>query len=469
MKDCPIQMTKLNAKASISSDKEIKHDRSDKKRVKIFIAENVPSLNKGEMTILEGMLESFKSVGMVVEVAMLSDRPEIDKLRYGAKIKIIDLKKSLHLKVDLAGFYQIFASLYSMAQHLLFLTLYKIFVSRALRLMRSESWREYVESDVIIIGHDGAFGLKGGFLGVSLYFYPFYIPLFAKLLRKPIILYGGSVGRFRHFRWFLEKGAKFALGKIDLITLREDVSYQNLRDMGVKNDRVFAISDLAFLLRPVPSDQAKEIMMHEDIEETNKPLIGITVTRDIASKAFSYLNNSASSYHKHIKMLAQVIDNLTSRLDATVIFIPHCIGFAKELDDRIVATDILQLCKNENKVKVITNEYAADELKGLIGQFDLFIGERIHSVVNAMSMCVPSIAMSYSTDQRLGIIKMVGQENAICYVDGLDANTLISKIDEIWSEREKIKSDLKSKIEIIKERAMLNGKLLKELLESRRE
>ena len=439
---------------------------------KIFIAENVPSLNKGEMTILEGMLESFKTLGKV-EVTMLSDLPEIDELRYGTKVKIIDVKKALCLSGELVDYRQLFKMFISFLlifQHLLFSILYKISGSKALKLMKSEIWREYVDSDVIIIGHNGTFGLEwGGMLRTPAYFYYFYIPLFAKMLGKTIILYGGSISRFGRFRWVLEKGAKFALNRIDLITLREDVSYQNLREIGVKNDRVFVIPDLAFLLRPLPSDQTKEIMMREGIKESNRPLIGMTVTREIASKAFPDLSNPMSSYHKHITMLAQVIDNLISRLDATVIFIPHCIGFAKELDDRIVATDILQLCKNKNRVKVITNEYGPKELKGLIGQFDLFVGERIHSVVNAMSMCVPSIALSYSSDQRLGIIKMVGQKNAICYVENLDADILISKINDIWSEREKIKKELKSKIEIIKERAMLNGKMLKELLESRRE
>ena len=438
---------------------------------KIFIAENVPSLNKGEMTILEGMLESFKTLGKV-EVTMLSDLPQIDQPRYGTKVKIIDVKKALHLSGKLVGhrqLFKIFISFLFLFQHLLFFVLYKISGSIALKLMKSEIWREYVDSDVIIIGHNGTFGVGwGGMLRTPVYFYYFYIPLFAKMLGKTIILYGGSISRFGRFRWFLEKGAKFALSKIDLITLREDVSYQNLRDIGVKNDRVFVIPDLAFLLRPVPSDQAKEIMMHEGIEETNRPLIGMTITRGIASMAFPGLGNPVSSYHKHIEMLAQVIDNITNRFNARVIVIPHCIGFAKELDDRIVAGDIFQMCRNKNKVKVITNEYGAAELKGLIGQFDLFIGERIHSVINAMSMCVPSIAMSYATDQRLGIIEMIDHGNAICYVEGLDADTLISKIEEIWSEREKIKSDLKSKIEIIEERAMLNGKLLKELLESRR-
>ena len=120
-------------------------------------------------------------------------------------------------------------------------------------------------------------------------------------------------------------------------------------------------------------------------------------------------------------------------------------------------------------MKVITNEYAATELKGLIGQFDLFIGERIHSVVNAMSMCVPSLIIDRSTDERLGIIKMIDQENAICYVENLNADALLSKISDTWSKRENIMKDLRYQTGIIKERAMLNGKLLKELLESWRE
>ena len=451
-------------------DKEIKCDGSGRNMVKIFIAENVPSLNKGEMTILEGMLESFKTLGKV-EVTMLSDLPQIDELRYGTKVNIIDAKKTLLLSGKLVGHHQLFKmfiSLVFMFQHLFFFVLYKISGSRALKLMKSEIWREYVESDVIIIGHNGTFGTGGGMLRTPVYFYYFYMPLFAKMLDRPIVLYGGRVPRFRKFRGVFERGAKFALNRINLITLRENVSYKNLREMGVKNDKVFVTPDLAFLLHPVPSERAKEIMVREGIEESYRPLIGMTVTREIASKAFPDLSNPMSSYHKHIEMLAQVIDNLISRLDATVIFIPHCIGFDEDLDDRIVAKDIFQMVKNKDRVKVITTEYGPNELKGLIGQFDLFIGERLHSVINAMSMCVPSVVISWSSDQRLGIIKMLGQENAICYVENSNADALLSKINDIWSKRDRIKKDLRSQTEIMKERAMLNGKLLKELLESRR-
>ena len=449
-------------------NKEIKHDRSDENAVKILIAENVPSLNKGEMAILEGMLESFRSLGKV-EVSMLSAHPETDASRYPPPVRTIDIKESWPLVGGLDGHWCnkfFFAPILLMFKHAFFLIAYKVLGLRVLRFFRGAIWQEYLEADVIIEGHDGNFGIGGD--PESPLFYPLYLPLFAKMLAKPTVLYAGSIRRVRRFRWRIDKVFKFVLGKIDLITLRENVSYQNLKDIGLQSNRIFVTADLAFLLQPVPLEQVEEIMRREGIDKASKPLIGMTVTREIASKAFPELTSPESSYQKHIEMLAQVIDDLTDKLNASVIFMPHCIGLDEKLDDRIVAKDIFWKCANKDKVKVITNEYGPEELKGLIGQFDFFIGERVHSVINAMSMCVPSIVISWSSDQRLGIIKMVGQENAICYVDGLDANTLISKIEGIWSKREKIKIELKSQIEIMRERAMLNGKLLKELLKSRR-
>lgn len=50
--------------------------------VKILIAENVPALNKGELALLKGMMESFNSLGEV-KVKIMSSSPENDRIRYG--------------------------------------------------------------------------------------------------------------------------------------------------------------------------------------------------------------------------------------------------------------------------------------------------------------------------------------------------------------------------------------------------
>jgi len=459
--------------------------------IRIFIAENVPSLNKGEMAIMEGMLESFKTLGEV-QVAMLSDLPHIDKTRYKTNIKIFDIKKILLLnhKLDYyhlstsnylslsSLFFIIKVFLLFIYQHLLFITLYKILGSKSFVLFKSEIWREYAESDVIIIGHDGTFGIMGGTLGVPIFLYHIFMPLFAKMLGKPIVLYAGSIpqyyNRYKVFahshsiRWLLEKVTRTSLNMMDLITVRDRISYQYFKGTGLQGYKVFLTADPSFLVKPASLKRVEVIMRREGIVKSTGPLIGMTVTREIANKLYQDLEYSRNSYRKHIIMLSQIIDYLTSKLGAIVIILPHCIGYGKKNDDRIINADIFQLCENKDRVKLILDEYGPGELKGIIGQCDLFIGERIHSVIAAMSMFVPSIVISYSSDYRLDIIEMLDQKYAICHVENLDTNSFISRVNEIWLQRENIRMNLRTKIDKIKECAKLNGKLLKAFLDVRK-
>ena len=61
---------------------------------------------------------------------------------------------------------------------------------------------------------------------------------------------------------------------------------------------------------------------------------------------------------------------------------------------------------------------------------------------------------------------MLGQEKYILDVKDLNYEGLKSKIYDAWENRELIKKELEVKIPMVKERAMLNGKLVKELLDS---
>jgi len=431
---------------------------------KIFIAENVPSLNKGEMAILKGIFESVKKLGKV-EFTMLSGHPDIDKSRYKNEINIIDTGK--HFSFCYKNYItKLIPSLIVFLKHLLFLILYKIFGSNAIKFMKSELWKVYLNSDAIFMGHNGTYGIGGGF-GNPIFFYHYYLPLFANILSIPIVLYGGSINKPRIFPFLLNRLSTFALKRINLVTLRERISFFRLKALGVQKNKIYVTSDLAFLLKPASIERIEKIMKMECIDDSYKPLIGVTVSHKIANKSFLEHGHSIS-YIKHNEEFAKIIDILTdkNKHNAYVIFIPHCIGQDKLLDDRIIATDIYKLCKNKGKIKIITNEYSPEELKGLIGKFNFFLGERLHSVINAMSMFVPSIALSYSSDTRLDIIKMIGQKKAIYYVEELNAYSLLEKINKMLLQKEKIIKELKLQIQITKEKSLLNGKLIKKMLNS---
>lgn len=429
----------------------------------ILIAENIPVLNKGELALLKGMIESFSPLKSV-KIKIVSSSVKMDSERYGDGLEIIDVRELFYLKEQFNYSYieKILFSGIITIKHILFLVMYKILGKRVTNIMTSELWKSYINADFIFIGHNGIFGIGSGLLGnyfnlLSLSSY-IYLPYIGKTLKKPLVIYGGSIPQYKNF--LTRKWMAFLLNRITLITLREKKSLENLLSIGYNGDRAFVTADLAFLLNP--ADKIESIMQSENIN-TNSLLIGITVTRYKAITAYKSLN-TRESYKKHSILIANVLDFLVETKNAEVIFIPHSLGLEKHLDDRILSEYIFDKCKNKERIKVIKNEYSAEELKALIGKCDFFIGERLHSVIGAMSMNVPSIVLSNISDQRLDIIREIGQNNAICFVEELKQNHLIQKIEEMWLVREQIKKDLETEIKNAKERSMQNGFLLKELV-----
>ena len=127
---------------------------------------------------------------------------------------------------------------------------------------------------------------------------------------------------------------------------------------------------------------------------------------------------------------------------------------------------VLQKANNNKNIKVIMNEYSEKELKGLVGEFDFCLGTRLHFIVDATAMYVPSLIITNRSDYRVhGIIgEMLNQKQWIYDLEKLDHDSLLAKIDEGWSFREKTRSELRDIIEETKRQTLLNGELLRDVL-----
>jgi polysaccharide pyruvyl transferase WcaK-like protein len=429
---------------------------------KILIAENIPSLNKGELVILGGMVESFKELGET-RVCIQSSIPEFDKMRYGTDIDVIDVRRSSFMPSNplTCSLWQgLIASFAWTFNHISFLILYKLIGKKSFKIFKGNLWREYVESDIIIIGHNGVFGVGSNLLpNIPWFSYPsfIYLPFFGKIINKPMVIYGGSVGKFKQNHKILHRWISYLLENIDLITLRERTAYENIKLMGVRNNNVFFTADLAFLLTPSSENNINIIINKEELDKIARPIIGFTFFKKIALKAIN-------GYSAHVRVMADVVDRIIAEKGASIIFISHSIGFSSMSDDRIMSKDIYDICKNKDHIKIINSEYSAEELKGLLGYVDVLVGERLHSVINALSMCTPSIMLSYIGDIRLDIIRMIGQESHICYVENITSDELVLRIESLIEDSDKIRNELRFQIPVINERSKLNAITLKGLL-----
>ena len=256
--------------------------------------------------------------------------------------------------------------------------------------------------------------------------------LVCAVLKKPIVLSGQTIGPFNN--WLDRKFAKFALNRVDVITLRENTSQAILEALGVTNPIIKVIGDDAIGLPCADDAKVTEIFVNEKIQK-HHPMIVITVRRCDPT--------SLEKVTKIVQTMTELADCLISQLGARIVFLPmyH--------DDIAIASEIVRKMRFRDKVNVIANVYDGPRIKGFIGQADIVIGLRYHSLVFATSMMVPSIGIywnQYSLFKIKGVLEIMGQEKYACDVDRMSVGNMMELVLYIFSNKSRIREQLEERI-----------------------
>ena len=326
---------------------------------------------------------------------------------------------------------------------------------------------EYLKTDVIIGLYGDGFSDDRGITACVEYCLNILASVF---LRKPTVIYPSSMGPFK--KRLVVPLIRFAFNRTKSITAREEITKTYLQEIGVNKPPIHLTADIAFILRPAPYERIYDIFLEEGINKEDT-LIGMNISQLVNNKS-----KNLDTKRNYTELMAQIADYLVTSLGVNVVFVPHEI-FPEEIekatfetkdiggDDRQAIKETFEKVENKNKIIAIANEYSASELKGIIGQCDMFIGARMHSNIAAISLCIPTIGISYS-HKAPGILKMVGLENYVCDFRATNFDELKMKIDDMWSNREKIKEDMSPKVKELNKGVWSNGKLVKDLLDSKK-
>ncbi|GAF84814.1 unnamed protein product, partial [marine sediment metagenome] len=121
-------------------------------------------------------------------------------------------------------------------------------------------------------------------------------------------------------------------------------------------------------------------------------------------------------------------------------------------------------------VKLLQGEYLADELKGIIGSCDMFLGCHLHPTIASTSMGIPTTVIASSDKYHRLIGKTMGQKAYIVDTRNCPPHELLTqikaRIDSLWANREAIKQELEKRAKMAKEQAWSYGKLIEELAQS---
>lgn len=288
--------------------------------------------------------------------------------------------------------------------------------------------RAIKECDVVISG--GGSILQDITSSRSLLYYLAIIWL-AKKLGKKVMFYGNGFGPIT--KVYNKKLVKYIINQVDVITVRDFQSKETMKALGIHRD-IRVTADVTFAMEPLTQEVGKNILQEEGLQEGRKT-IGISV-------------RPWRGMEKYKQIIAKTADYL-QQLNYQVIFIPM-----QYPHDQRISLEITDLMKN--KAVVLSKHYGPEEILSIIGQLDLLIGMRLHSLVFAAIAKVPMVGIEY--DEKIkSFLELVNQKSG-GKAEFLDEVTLWSTIEGVLKQDkkhreqlEKITSELNKKANQTKE------------------
>ncbi|MFI3230037.1 MAG: polysaccharide pyruvyl transferase CsaB [bacterium] len=298
-----------------------------------------------------------------------------------------------------------------------------------------------INSDIILSG--GGTLIQNGTSTRSLLYYLSIIK-FAKIFKKRVMLYSNGIGPVNGI--INRNLVKMVVNSVDLITLREEFSKDDLMSMGVINPPIYVTADAAFTLKSITDEQAIKLLKEEGIP-LDKPIIGISVRNWSKSK----------NGDKYIKDIAKVCDELI-KSGKNILFIP--MEYPKDID-----TSKKVMYEMNQDAYILKKTYKPKEILGIIGRMDLIIGMRLHALLFSAKKNVPMIGIIYDPkiEYYLNVLNMPNGGDIT--TGDIDSKKLLSQVEGMFLGIERYQNILKEKMQILLSQASLNEKHLYEQIE----
>lgn len=263
-------------------------------------------------------------------------------------------------------------------------------------------------------------------------------------LRKPLILWGASVGPF-HTAPDYESYMREHLRSVTAIFARENVTMEYLDRIGV-NTNVHLVADPAFLMEP-------------------REIPGFDVEADAIGLNFSPLMAkfvTAGDMALWRRRVAEILTAVRKRFKNAIYLIPHVTVSGN--DDHLFMQEALDLLDDKSGVILVPDTLNAQATKWLIGKLRVFAGARTHATIAAFSTGVPTLTFGYSI-KAYGINRdFYGNDDYCLKADQCEAGAVVERLTDLFESHAQRRAELCERLGAVQARAMLNGAYLQRVL-----
>lgn len=236
------------------------------------------------------------------------------------------------------------------------------------------------------------------------------------------------------------------LEMMDFISVREESSYELLKELGVKNQNVLVGADAALTVTGSDPSRVKEIFDSVGLP-FGQEIIGFNVNTYINTWAGA--GQKTFSREEFIEIYAAAVNQVLAKLKVPAAFV------ATQHSDLALTHEIKDRVKSSNKVAVIDNvRFNHYEIKGALRHLSLLFGMRLHSQILASSELTPIIGLAFQS-KVVHYYRALGLKDNCLSFDNFTENGLAEHILTGWHNRLRIKEVLSRRVPELQARALI--------------
>jgi polysaccharide pyruvyl transferase WcaK-like protein len=197
------------------------------------------------------------------------------------------------------------------------------------------------------------------------------------LAGKPLVLWSQTVGPLEFSDWKWERAVRCMLRQVARICPRDETSVEVLRDFGVDEDRIKPTYESVI----GPND---EVESHVPPSH-RAPVMGVGI--------YNAEHRTSEEHCRYVQAIAAIADH-AAQDGLRVLFFPHEMQGAG-VDDRRTIREIISIMRRSEVAGIVDEDLDPLDHLRRVAECRLFLGHKTHSVVFALTVGTPLLALAY--------------------------------------------------------------------------
>jgi polysaccharide pyruvyl transferase WcaK-like protein len=231
---------------------------------------------------------------------------------------------------------------------------------------------------------------------------------------------------------------------MDFITVRDQDSYDILRDIGVKNRRISVTADAALNVVGSSERRVEEIFRTIGFDPKEE-ILAINVNTYVDSWAGS--RAEPLTRERFVSTYAAALDRVIKELKIPILFV------VTQHDDMQITREVMAKLSSLRQVALVSNlHYSHYDIIGVLSKVSLLFAMRLHAMILASSSCTPILGLAYQPKCQ-HYFNTLDLKSFSMSFDDFNQERIYSHLMHGWESRTTIRKALTSRIPRLKSEA----------------